>query len=66
MMTNSEIVYLTNDNWNDYFEYRTMYQMYYKINILVEYELVELDKQKIAQIFQTNLKHYLQIIFHLV
>ena len=30
MMTNSEIVYLTNDNWNDYFEYRTMYQMYYK------------------------------------
>ena len=29
-MTNSEIVYLTNDNWNDYFEYRTMYQMYYK------------------------------------
>ena len=45
VMTNSEIVYLTNDNWNDYFykhiesyitkwndyfEYRTMYQMYYK------------------------------------
>ena len=62
MMTNSEIVYLTNDNWNDYFEYRTII----KINILVEYELVGLDKQKIAQIFQTNLKHYLQIIFHLV
>lgn len=66
MMTNSEIVYLTNDNWNDYFEYRTMYQMYYKNQHIGGVRLVGLDKQKIAQIFQTNLKHYLQIIFHLV
>lgn len=66
MMTNSEIVYLTNDNWNDYFEYRTMYQMYYKNQHIGGVRIGRIDKQKIAQIFQTNLKHYLQIIFHLV